>query len=231
MAKQNSKNKTNKNQKNKTANTNNNKKVVAKENTKKEVVKEEVKKEVEVKEIKKDEKKVTPVKEEKTEKKSFKLTSKQKDIVLILLVAVLLAVAAIVTSTKKDEINIDLPAVVIGEAGTKTITYSEYEDLMNSENPFLVVIIQDGCSHCISFEPIVDEVANEYKIPVNYLNLSTLSSEEYSSLSKSNSYLRTKEWGTPTTLFMYKDKVIDSLGGETNKDSFAKFVKENIKVD
>ena len=226
MAKQNSKNKTNKNQKNKTANTNNNKKVVAKENTK-----EEVKKEVEVKEIKKDEKKVAPVKEEKTEKKSFKLTSKQKDIVLILLVVVLLAVAAIVTSTKKDEINIDLPAVVIGEAGTKTITYSEYEDLMNSENPFLVVIIQDGCSHCISFEPIVDEVANEYKIPVNYLNLSTLSSEEYSSLSKSNSYLRTKEWGTPTTLFMYKDKVIDSLGGETNKDSFAKFVKENIKVD
>ena len=149
MAKQNSKNKTNKNQKNKTANTNNNKKVVAKENTKKEVVKEEVKKEVEVKEIKKEEKKVTPVKEEKTEKKSFKLTSKQKDIVLILLVAVLLAVAAIVTSTKKEEINIDLPAVVIGEAGTKTITYSEYEDLMNSENPFLVVIIQDGCSHCI----------------------------------------------------------------------------------
>ena len=225
MAKQNTKNKTNKNQKNKTTNTGS-KKVNTNEK-----VKKDIKKEVEVKEIKKEEKKVVTPAEKKEEKKSFKLTSKQKDIVLILLVVVLLIVAGIVTSVKKEKVDIELPAVVEGEAGTRTITYSEYEELMASNKPFLAVVIHDGCHYCEMYEPIVEEVANEYGIPVNYINLAKLSSDEYNSLSNSNSYLRTKKWGTPTTLFMVGDKVIDSIGQYVDKDTFVSFIKENIKVD
>ena len=234
MAKQNTKNKTNKNQKNKTTNTGS-KKVNTNEKVKKDIKKEvevkEIKKEVEVKEIKKEEKKVVTPTEKKEEKKSFKLTSKQKDIVLILLVVVLLIVAGIVTSVKKEKVDIELPAVVEGEAGTRTITYSEYEELMASNKPFLAVVINDGCHYCEMYEPIVEEVANEYGIPVNYINLAKLSSDEYNSLSNSNSYLRTKKWGTPTTLFMVGNKVIDSIGQYVDKDTFVSFIKENIKVD
>lgn len=234
MAKQNAKNKTNKNQKSKTTNTGS-KKVNTNTGNKKvntnEKVKKDIKKEVEVKEIKKEEKKVVTPVQEKSNKKSFKLTSKQKDIVLILLVVVLLIVAGIVTSAKKEEIDIELPTVVEGEAGTRTITYSEYEELMASNKPFLAVVINDGCHYCEMYEPIVEEVANEYGIPVNYINLAKLSSDEYNSLSNSNSYLRTKNWGTPTTLFMVGNKVIDSIGQYVDKDTFVSFIKENIKVD
>lgn len=234
MAKQNTKNKTNKNQKNKTTNTGS-KKVNTNEKVKKDIKKEvevkEIKKEVEVKEVKKEEKKVVTPAEKKEEKKSFKLTSKQKDIVLILLVVVLLIVAGIVTSVKKEKVDIELPAVVEGEAGTRTITYSEYEELMASKKPFLAIVINDGCHYCEMYEPIVEEVANEYGIPVNYINLAKLSSDEYNSLSNSNSYLRTKKWGTPTTLFMVGNKVIDSIGQYVDKDTFVSFIKENIKVD
>ena len=80
-------------------------------------------------------------------------------------------------------------------------------------------------------EPVVEEVANELGIPVNYLNLTNLSSEESNKLSKSNSYLKKNQWGTPTTLFMVGDKVIDSIGQYVDKDTFVSFVKENIKVD
>ena len=73
--------------------------------------------------------------------------------------------------------------------------------------------------------------ANELGIPVNYLNLTNLSSEESNKLSKSNSYLKKNQWGTPTTLFMVGDKVIDSIGQYVDKDTFVSFVKENIKVD
>ena len=79
--------------------------------------------------------------------------------------------------------------------------------------------------------PVVEEVANELGIPVNYLNLTNLSSEESNKLSKSNSYLKKNQWGTPTTLFMVGDKVIDSIGQYVDKDTFVSFVKENIKVD
>ena len=229
MANKNAKNKTNNNKKNNTnKKVNNNQKNVTKKVTSKEDVKKEnVKVEQIAKEVKVEEKKEVKTKE----KKSFSLTSKQKDIILILLV-VLLVVACIVTSTKKEsKVDIELPVAVEGEAGTKTISYTEYEELMNSNKPFLMVIIQDGCGYCEMYEPVVEEVANELGIPVNYLNLTNLSSEESNKLSKSNSYLKKNQWGTPTTLFMVGDKVIDSIGQYVDKDTFVSFVKENIKVD
>lgn len=234
MANKNAKNKTNKknNTNNKKVNSNQkntNKKVTSNNNVKKENIKKEnIKVEEIAKEVKVEEKKEVKAKE----KKSFSLTSKQKDIILILLVVVLLIVACIVTSTKKEsKVDIELPVAVEGEAGTKTISYTEYEELMNSNKPFLMVIIQDGCGYCEMYEPVVEEVANELGIPVNYLNLTNLSSEESSKLSKSNSYLKKNQWGTPTTLFMVGDKVIDSIGQYVEKDDFVSFVKENIKVD
>lgn len=230
----NSKNKTNNNKKNNTnkkVNNNNQKNVnkkVTSNNNKENIKKENVKVEQIAKEVKVEEKKEVKTKE----KKSFSLTSKQKDIILILLVVVLLVVACIVTSTKKEsKVDIELPVAVEGEAGTKTISYTEYEELMNSNKPFLMVIIQDGCGYCEMYEPVVEEVANELGIPVNYLNLTNLSSEESNKLSKSNSYLKKNQWGTPTTLFMVGDKVIDSIGQYVDKDTFVSFVKENIKVD
>lgn len=235
MANKNAKNKTNNNKKNNTNKkvTNNNQKNVNKKVTSKENVKKEnVNVEQVAKEVKVEEKKAVKEEVKTKEKKSFSLTSKQKDIILILLVVVLLVVACIVTSTKKEsKVNIELPVAVEGEAGTKTISYTEYEELMNSNKPFLMVIIQDGCGYCEMYEPVVEEVANELGIPVNYLNLTNLSSEESSKLSKSNSYLKKNQWGTPTTLFMVGDKVIDSIGQYVDKDTFVSFVKENIKVD
>ena len=234
MANKNAKNKTNNNKKNNTnKKVNNNQKNVTKKVTSKEDVKKEnVKVEEIAKEVKVEEKKVVKEEVKAKDKKSFSLTSKQKDIILILLVVVLLIVACIVTSTKKEsKVDIELPVAVEGEAGTKTISYTEYEDLMNSNKPFLMVIIQDGCGYCEMYEPVVEEVANELGIPVNYLNLTNLSSEERNKLSKSNSYLKKNQWGTPTTLFMVGDKVIDSIGQYVEKDDFVSFVKENIKVD
>lgn len=235
MANKNAKNRTNTNKKNNTNKkvTNNNQKNVNKKVTSKEEIKKEnVKVEQVAKEVKVEEKKVVKEEVKTKEKKSFSLTSKQKDIILILLVVVLLVVACIVTSTKKEsKVDIELPVAVEGEAGTKTISYTEYEELMNSNKPFLMVIIQDGCGYCEMYEPVVEEVANELGIPVNYLNLTNLSSEESNKLSKSNSYLKKNQWGTPTTLFMVGDKVIDSIGQYVDKDTFVSFVKENIKVD
>ena len=238
MANKNAKNKTNKknNTNNKKVNSNQkntNKKVTSNNNVKKENIKKEnIKVEEIAKEVKVEEKKVVKEEVKAKDKKSFSLTSKQKDIILILLVVVLLIVACIVTSTKKEsKVDIELPVAVEGEAGTKTISYTEYEDLMNSNKPFLMVIIQDGCGYCEMYEQVVEEVANELGIPVNYLNLTNLSSEESNKLSKSNSYLKKNQWGTPTTLFMVGDKVIDSIGQYVEKDDFVSFVKENIKVD
>lgn len=174
----------------------------------------------------------TPVVEEtKKAGKKINLTSKQKDLILILLVVILLVVALLTTGDKTPKLDIELPIAVEGEAGFTEISYSEYESKMAEEKPFLVIIVRDGCGYCEMYEPIVEEVSNEYQVPIYYINLANLTEEEQSLLAKSNTYLKTKEWGTPTTLFMYGKTVVDSISGYVEKEEFVEFIKENIKVD
>ena len=167
----------------------------------------------------------------KKEKKKFELTSKQRDIILVLLVVVVLMIALILTGEKKPELNIELPIALSGEAGFTEITYSEYDEKLNTEAPFVVVLVRDGCDWCTEYKPILTEVADEYSLPIYYINLSNLTSEESSALSKSNSYLKKEQWGTPTTLFIYGNTVVDSIGGYVDKDTFVEFAKENFVVD
>lgn len=210
-----------------------NKKVEAKKvNNKKVEAKKDVKKEVSKIEVPKFEKKEKEKVHEKTSSKSkFSLTAKQKDIILIALVVVLLIVAAIVTGNKDSKVDIELPVALEGDAGFNEITYSNYLEKIDSNEPFLVVIVKDGCGYCEMYEPILKEVADEYNLPINYINLTNLSEEEYNNLVQSNAYLKKNQWGTPTTLFMLGDSVIDSIGGYVDKDKFVDFVKENFVVN
>ena len=237
----------NKNQKNnrskqtnvkKTNNNKNNDKAKQVNTTKKETAPkkeekiEKVEKVVEVVEEKK-EKTSTPKESTKKEtKKEFKLTSKQKDIVLVLLAVVLLVVAFVVTGNKAPKVNIELPVALEGEAGFNEITYSEYVEKMNEEKPFLVIIIKDGCGYCEEYTPIVKEVAEEYNLPIYYINLTKITEEEYTALSKSNSYLKSQQWGTPTTLLMSGNTVVGSISGYVDKDTFVKdMIDKYIKVE
>lgn len=210
-----------------------NKKVEAKKvNNKMVEAKKDVKKEVSKIEVPKFEKKGKEKVHEKTSSKSkFSLTAKQKDIILIALVVVLLIVAAIVTGNKDSKVDIELPVALEGDAGFNEITYSNYLEKIDSNEPFLVVIVKDGCGYCEMYEPILKEVADEYNLPINYINLTNLSEEEYNNLAQSNAYLKKNQWGTPTTLFMLGDSVIDSIGGYVDKDKFVDFVKENFVVN
>lgn len=210
-----------------------NKKVEAKKvNNKKVEAKKDVKKEVSKIEVPKFEKKEKEKLHEKTSSKSkFSLTAKQKDIILIALVVVLLIVAAIVTGNKDSKVDIEHPVALEGDAGFNEITYSNYLEKIDSNEPFLVVIVKDGCGYCEMYEPILKEVADEYNLPINYINLTNLSEEEYNNLAQSNAYLKKNQWGTPTTLFMLGDSVIDSIGGYVDKDKFVDFVKENFVVN
>ena len=142
---------------------------------------------------------------------------------------VLLVVALFVTMKKTPKLDIELPITLQGEVGFTEITYSEYEEKMNAKEPFLVVIVRDGCGYCEMYEPIVEEVANEYRLPIYYINMTNLNNDEYTALGTSNSYFKKNQgkWGTPTTLFMYGNSVIDSIPGYVDKDGKNHELSEN----
>jgi len=233
MANNNTKKKNTNNKKNNQKKVDTSKKVNEVKNNNKESKKVNPKEEVKVEKIEKEEtvQKVEETVKVKKEKKKFELTSKQRDIILVLLVVVVLIIALVLTGEKKPELNIELPIALAGEAGFTEITYSEYEEKLNTEAPFVVVIVRDGCDWCNEYKPIMTEVADEYSLPIYYINLSNLTSEESSALSTSNSYLKKEQWGTPTTLFLYGDTVVDSIGGYVDKETFVEFATENFIVD
>lgn len=234
MAKENNSNKnkknTNKVNTNGKKNAYKNTKVVTNSTNKKNEVKKDIKREISSIEVPKFEKK-EKVQEKNSNRGNFSLTAKQKDIILIALVVILLVVVGLVTSNKKEKVDIELPVALAGEAGFNEIGYSDYLNKIESNEPFLVVIVKDGCGYCEMYEPILEEVAGEYNLPINYINLTNISEDEYNDLAKSNSYLKKNQWGTPTTLFMVGDTVVDSIGGYVDKDKFLEFVNDNFVVN
>ena len=154
---------------------------------------------------------------------------KKSDIILIGGV-VLVVLISLIAFTGKSE-KIEVPVVLEGEPGVNTIAYAEYEDKINNEKPFLVMIVNDGCSYCEMFIPVMTEVAEEYNFPVYSINLANLTTDEQISLSNSNSYLKRERWGTPTTLLMQGKTVIDSIGGYIEKEALVEFVQKNIVLE
>ena len=124
MAKENNSNKnkknTNKVNTNGKKNAHNNTKVVTNSTNKKNEVKKDIKREISSIEVPKFEKK-EKVQEKNSNKGNFSLTAKQKDIILIALVVILLVVVGLVTSNKKEKVDIELPVALAGEAGFNEI--------------------------------------------------------------------------------------------------------------
>lgn len=150
---------------------------------------------------------------------------------LILIGGVLLVILISLLAFNGNEEKIEVPVALEGNPGITEITYAEYEDKIDSGKPFIVMIVNDGCSYCEMFIPVMTEVVEEYSIPVYSLNLAILTSDEYNSLANSNNYLKRNEWGTPTTLLMQGKTVIDSIGGYVEKATLIDFMEKNIKLD
>lgn len=154
---------------------------------------------------------------------------KKTDIALIIGVIAIVVISFF--AIQGNAPKIEKPVAVTGEGGLVQINYSEYEELINSEEPFIVVISSATCSHCQNFMPVVEEVSEEHNIPVKYVDLDEFSNEDMSSLSTSNSFLKRNQWGTPTTLILVGDTVVDSLEGETDEETLIDFFDENIVVE
>ena len=145
----------------------------------------------------------------------------------ILIGAVILFIVIGVFSTKGSAAleDVEYPLVLNGAAGLTEISYNDYENLMEKEEAFIIIVERASCSYCQMYLPILEDVANEKQIPIYYIDTDTLSSEDFSSLGNSNSYLRRNSWGTPTTLFMLGNRVLDSIGGYVEKEEFLSLIK------
>lgn len=106
---------------------------------------------------------------------------------LPIIIILLIVIGVFAKFNVKENINISNSNVVLERtSGYIEITYDEYED--NNEH-FIVVISREGCTYCDMYKPVVEEVTDEYDIPIYYLDLYHMTSNEQIRLSTSNDYL------------------------------------------
>lgn len=107
------------------------------------------------------------------------------------------------------------------------IDYEDYKCLYESGKTFAIVVAQTTCSHCINFEPVINEYAGKNNIPVYVINVDKLEQNDFSDLTSSVSYFSENEdWGTPLTLAIKDKKVISSISGEADESAIESFMKE-----
>ncbi len=153
---------------------------------------------------------------------------KKTDFILIGVVLLIIVFGVLSSKGMKEEKEIKYPLTLAGEVGSHEITYDEYEEMIKNDDSFLVIIERTGCSYCQMYMPIVEEVANEKKVAITYINTDNLTEDEYEKLKTSNKYLKNNQWGTPTTLLMVGNRVASSLSGYVEKAEFEKFLKDKV---
>lgn len=154
---------------------------------------------------------------------------KKSDFILIGVVVLIIVLCLFTTKGNEELEEVNYPLTLNGETGLHQITYNEYEDKVESGEPFIVIIEREGCSYCTMYMPVVEEVAKEKKIPLYYIDIADLTSGEMRNLERTNKYLkRNSNWGTPTTLFMLGNRVLDALGGYTDKNGVLSFLDGKV---
>lgn len=152
----------------------------------------------------------------------------KKDIALIV-GAVLIVVIAIFAFSGNNENKVELPLTLSGEdVGIVSIDYSTYKSKVENGENFIVVLERTGCSYCEMYLPVLEDATAELSIPVYDIDTANLTEDEYTELTETNSYLKRNKWGTPTTLLMSGNIVVDSISGYVEKEDFVEFVNENI---
>lgn len=180
------------------------------------VPKEEVIEDVEIIEVKK----------EKTTATTKKI--KTSDIVLILGLVLVVILGCFLMKGEKVEPSYELPLTLSGEVGLQQLTYQEYQEKVDNDESFVLVIERATCSHCVTYMPIAEEFASNYGVPMYYVDTDTFSEEDWEGFEKSNTFLKKNNgsWGTPTTIVLAGNEAVDYIEGTTTAETLEQLYNE-----
>ena len=161
--------------------------------------------------------------------KNIKIT----DVALILGVVLIIVLGSFVMKGTKAEPTYELPLILSGEAGLSKLSYSEYQEKIDNDESFVVIISRATCSHCVSFKPVAESFASDNNLPMYYVDTDDFTEEEWENLEKSNTFFKKNSgnWGTPTTLVLAGSECVDYIEGETDSDSLMELYEEYFDLD
>lgn len=112
---------------------------------------------------------------------------------------------------------------IIGKSYFNEIKYEEVIKKIDNNESFVLVISQTECSHCNSYKPKIESVANKKKLDIYYIDVDLLSDNEYDEFKTYISFD-----GTPATVFI-KDGEETSAATRINGDASIEKIEKKLK--
>lgn len=153
---------------------------------------------------------------------------------------------------ESDEDNDDVPPVPTPdldsdnqsdfiEYGLKKVeTYAEFNTLISRPNKNMFVVFgRQGCYFCEKYIPILNEVSQEYKVEIIYIDLLSLDASDYENVINTPLIIPgecTKDgidsklsagFGTPLSLFINNNETYSCIRGYKDKKSLQAILKDN----
>ena len=117
----------------------------------------------------------------------------------------------------------------LGKTYFNEIKYEELIDKIENKEDIVLLISQTTCTHCIAYKPKLEDVANEYKVYIYYIDVDLLTDEENIKL---KSYVNFST--TPTTIFLKDGEettAANRINGDASKDKIERKLKTNGYID
>lgn len=158
---------------------------------------------------------------------------KKMDVALVLGALLVIVLGFFVMKGTKVQPNYKLPLTLSGEVGLHKLSYAEYQEKIDNNEQFVVIIERTTCSHCQNFMPVAEEFANDERVPMYYIDTDEMEEDEWEKLEKSNTFFEDNadNWGTPTTLVLAGKESVDSVIGESDSDSLLDLYEKYFDVD
>lgn len=110
-----------------------------------------------------------------------------------------------------------------------SISIDQYLEMLKGEEAKVIYIGRPTCGHCVAQKPIMENIKFEYDVEINYLNTDELNDEGINKLITSNEYF-SEGFGTPLTLIVKNNDIVDKAVGETSKKDMVAMFKKNSLI-
>ena len=103
-------------------------------------------------------------------------------------------------------------------------------DLFDSKENQVVYLGRETCGFCVQFLPVLQQAQEEYGYTTNYLDITTVTTEDVNKLLKKDNdekFLEENYGSTPMVLIVKNGKLVDTWVGYSEYDEFAQFLEKN----
>lgn len=143
---------------------------------------------------------------------------KKKNYLILGIVLLVLIIIGIILSTSNNNSNLI------------KLSYNEILEKVNNKEDFVLCVSASECSHCMSYKPKLKKVSNKYNIKIYYVDVDTLTKEDYNEFKDKFSF----DGSTPVTIFFKEGEektTATRIEGDVSTDRIISKLKKNGFID